>query len=155
MKKGIIAVICLMVLMVFIGGCSSVLKEPEITVQNVELVNITPTDLNMNVSLAINNSNMFGITLDTLTCNVSYQNSSAWAPLTQISMKNIQVDKGSSSLVIPVHMKNADLIKAGFSLMKDKEFTLKIEGSANPSWYGISLPVTVPFTKTIPLNKTF
>lgn len=149
-----IAISFLMVLTVFFCGCSGLYTEPEISVQNVELVDITPTDLILNVSLAINNPNMFGITLDTLTCNVSYKNSTSWAPMTQINMQNIKINAGSSSLKIPVHLKNADLIKAGFSALKDRGITLLIEGTAKPSWYGISVPVPFSYTKTIPLNQS-
>jgi LEA14-like dessication related protein len=154
MNRGIIVISCLMILTFFLCGCSSLYKEPEITVQNVELADITPTDLILNVSLAINNPNMYGITLDTLICNVSYKNSTTWAPMTQISMHNIQIISGPSSLEIPVQVKNADLIKAGFGLLKDREITLMIEGTAKPAWYGISLPVPFSFIKTIPFNQS-
>lgn len=154
MNRGILAISCLMVFLVFFCGCSFLYKEPEITVRNVELADITPTDLILNVSLAIDNPNMMGITLDTLTCNVSYKNSTSWAPMTQIRMHNIQINAGSSSLVIPVHLKNVDLIKAGFGLLKDREITLMIEGTAQPAWYGISLPVPFSYTRTIPLNRS-
>lgn len=147
MNKALLYILGILLIgFVISSGCNTLIKEPVITVKSVDLVDITPTDLTMSVTLNINNPNFMGITIDTLSCNIEYLDGNNWVPLTQIVKQNVVIKAGESSLTLPVQMKNADLIKAGFSGFKSGQITLKIAGTANVSLFGISS--TIPFSKT-------
>ncbi len=154
MNKALLSIIGILLIgFVISSGCNSLVKEPVITVKSVDLVGITPTDLTMSVTLNIDNPNFMGVTIDILSCNIEYLDGNNWVPLTQITRQNVEIKKGENTLTFTVQMKNADLIKAGFSGFKSGQISLKIEGTAQVSFFGISS--TIPFSKTeiIPIGQ--
>lgn len=98
---------------IFTCGCNTLLKEPEISVDSIDLVSVTPTDLMLNVTLKVNNPNPIGITFKKVLCNVSYQNKDGWEPLSQVEKHDMAIKKGMNYVTLPVYAKNDDLIKAG------------------------------------------
>gem|GEM_PF-482063 len=137
---------------ILLCGCSALFKEPTVTVGAIELADINATDLSLDITLNIDNPNLFGVMFKKITADVSCQNGNAWEPISHIEKEDIDIDSGSSSVVIPVSAKNADIIKAGFRLLTVGEITIQVTGVAEPSFFGISPQIPFSETRTIPLK---
>ena len=154
MKKYYSLLIFILGLFVLSSGCSAIFKEPVITVSDVGIEEISPSDLTLNVTLAIDNPNFFGITFDEIVCNVSYlKGNDEWAPLSSVNKGNVTINSGMNSVSIPVHAKNTDLIRAGIRTILSGEITVKATGYAKPSFLGFSPAIPFSETKTIPVNN--
>lgn len=137
---------------IIISGCSALVKTPEVSVQQVTLASVNLTDLSLNVTLAVNNPNSFGITLKSLSFDVYYLKDNAWVYLTHGEQAGIQIPPGTSMITIPVSIKNADLIGSLISFVSQGEITIQIRGVASPDIFGIAPSIPFTHTTTVPLR---
>ncbi|HOJ96694.1 MAG TPA: LEA type 2 family protein [Methanospirillum sp.] len=137
---------------ILLCGCSALFQEPTITVGAVELAYINATDLGLDVTLHVQNPNPFGVTFQKIIANVSYMKESNWEPLSHVESENVNIGTGESTILLPVSAKNADLIKAGFQVLIQGEITIQVEGTAQPSFFGLAPKIPFRKTKTIPIS---
>lgn len=153
MKKRYPAILLIIIICaVMLCGCSAIFKEPTVNVGGIELTSINLTEIGLDVTLNINNPNPFGVTLQKITADVSYQKGDEWKPISHIVKENVEIAPGENSVVIPVSIKNVDLIKAGFEMVMSQEITIQVSGIAEPSFFGISPKIPFTETQTIPLK---
>jgi LEA14-like dessication related protein len=146
--------IFIMGLLVFFSGCSTIFKEPVITVSDIAIEDISASDITLNVTLSIDNPNFFGVTLKEIVCNVSYlKGSDEWAPLSSVRKDNITINSGMNTVSIPVYAKNIDLVKAGIRSLLSGELTVKATGYAKPSFLGFSPAIPFSQTQTIKMEN--
>lgn len=151
-KRHITLLLGIIILAILFCGCSAIFKEPTVKVEDIELTNINATDLEMEITLLIDNPNPFGVMFEKITADVSYPKDDEWIPLSHIEKENVDIIPGKSTVVLPVSAKNMDLIKAGFTMLKAREITIKVTGVAQPSFFGITPEIPFSETKTIPLK---
>jgi len=116
-----------------VAGFIITIQMPDVKVSGVEIANITPTDLTLNITLEIHNPNFFSVPIGRIVSNVTYLHSGGWEPLSDAHMDAFEITGGDTKVTIPVHAKNANLIRAGFSLLIDREITIQVEGTIEPS----------------------
>lgn len=126
-------------------------KEPEISVEDVSLTDFSLTDLTLLVNLTVDNPNMFGITFQSITCDVMYQNNGQWEPLSYAETQDVQIEKGKNTVPVQVYAKNIDLLRVGLSILKNREITIKVDGIAKPSFFGLSPEIPFTHTESIPI----
>ncbi|MBN1167002.1 MAG: LEA type 2 family protein [Methanospirillaceae archaeon] len=127
------------------------LKEPTITVKEIALEDISLSELTLSIVLEVDNPNLFGITFSSITGSASFLHDGEYQPLSTMNSGEVTIERGINTVTIPVHAKNIDLLKAGFTLFTDREITIRIEGIASPSFFGISPEIPFSDIKTIPL----
>ncbi|ABD41271.1 hypothetical protein Mhun_1540 [Methanospirillum hungatei JF-1] len=137
---------------IFLCGCSALFQEPTVTVGSVDLAYINATDLGLDVTLDIKNPNIFGVTFQKITADVTYLKDGNWEPLSHVETGTINIGTGESTVLLPVSAKNADLIKAGFHILIQGEITIQVEGIAQPSFFGFAPEIPFSKTKTIPIS---
>ncbi len=137
---------------IVISGCSAFVKTPDVSVQQVTLASVNLTDLSLDVTLAVDNPNSFGITLKSLSFDVYYLKDNAWVYLTHGEQAGIQIPPGTSMITIPVSIKNADLIGSLISFVSQGEITIQIRGIASPDIFGIEPSIPFTHTTTVPLR---
>ncbi|PWR70796.1 hypothetical protein DLD82_14995 [Methanospirillum stamsii] len=150
MKK-ICLLIFLLISTLLLCGCTALFKEPTVDVSSVDLASINATDLCLDVTLAIDNPNPFGVLFQKINANVTYLQNGKWEPLSYIEKADVDISSGENTLLLPVSAKNADLIKAGFRFLISGEITVKVEGTAEPTFFGFSPKIPFNQTRTIQL----
>jgi len=148
----IILVPVILIAATFLCGCSALFQEPTITVGSVELAYINVTDLGLDVTLNVHNPNVFGVTFQKITANVSYLKDGTFEPLSSVETEDVVIKTGESSILLQVAAKNADLIKAGFQVMMNGEITIKVDGIAEPSFFRLAPKIPFSQTRTIPIH---
>lgn len=152
MKRNyLVILLIIMVIALFLSGCTALFREPTVQVGTIDLVDINATDLNLNVTLDIENPNPFGVMFQEITADVYYLHDDEWQILSHIEKKGIDIKSGGNTVILPVSAKNIDLIKAGFRFITSGEITVKVEGIAEPSFFGISPKIPFNQTKKIQL----
>jgi len=136
----------------FLCGCSALFQEPTITVGSVELAYINATDLGLDVTLNIHNPNAFGVMFQKITANISYLKDGTFEPLSSAMTEGVEIKPGDNSILLPVSARNADLIKAGFHILMNGEITMKVDGIAEPSFFGFAPKIPFSQTRTIPIH---
>lgn len=153
MKRNyLLLILLLFVGSVFLSGCTALFKEPTVTVEAIDIVTLNATDFCLDVTLNIYNPNPFGVTFDKLTANVSYLKGDEWELLSHVEKDGIDIKSGDNSVILQVSLKNSDLIMAGFQFILAKEIIIRIEGVAEPSFFGLSPKIPFNQTRTIPLS---
>jgi LEA14-like dessication related protein len=153
MHTPVLPFLCLLIAgALLICGCSVLVKTPEVSVQEVALSSVNLTDLSLDVTLAVNNPNSFGITLKSLSFDVYYLKDTAWVYLSHGEQAGIQIPPGMSTITIPVTIKNADLLGSLISFVSQGEITIQIRGVASPDIFGIAPSVPFTHTTTVPLR---
>lgn len=151
-RKSLSIILALLIFTLFLSGCTTLFKEPTVEVSDIELATINATDLQVNVTLDVQNPNFFGVTFQKITADVYYLHDD-YKPLSHIEKENVEISSGENLVVLPVSAKNADLIRAGFRFILSGEITIKVEGIAEPSFFGISPHIPFNETKTISLPR--
>ncbi len=146
------ALILLLLILCMSTGCSMLLKEPTITVKEIALKDISLSELTLSIVLEVDNPNLFGITFSSITGSASFLHDGEYQPLSTMKSGEVRIERGINTITIPVHAKNIDLLKAGFTMFTDREITIQIEGVASPSFFGISPQIPFSDIKTIPLS---
>ena len=143
--RHIVILVIVIAIITIVAGFILTIQMPGVQVSSIEIADLTPTDLTLNITLAINNPNFFSVTIERVASNVTYLHEGAWEPLSDAYKDSFRILGGETKVTIPVHAKNADLIRAGFSLLFNREITVRVEGTIEPS-----LPL---FTPKIPFSE--
>ena len=78
MNWHLFAVFCLIAAVVLIAGCSMLVKDPQIEVNDVAVTSVSLQEIGLNVTLNVNNPNPIGITLKSVVFDVYYQQGNDW-----------------------------------------------------------------------------
>ena len=132
------------------SGCSMLLKEPDISVMGVSPKSAGLSELVLDVTLDVYNPNAMGITLKTLSFDVSYQKGSEWVFLSHGEQSSIGIKPGHNEVTIPVTVQNSALLGSLFDLVTTGAVTLRIEGYAAPD-FRLFAP-NVPFSRTVTIS---
>ncbi|WP_321504475.1 LEA type 2 family protein [uncultured Methanoregula sp.] len=132
--------------------CGLFIKDPEIKVKNIALMSLSLSSLSLDVTLAVTNPNLIGITIKTLNFNVFYQDGENWTYLTCGSQKDIAISKGSCEITIPVTVDNMKLMSAIVFIVAKGTITLRIKGVAVLSLLGFSPKIPFMHVTTVPLK---
>lgn len=143
--RQIAILVAIIAVVAIIAGFILTIQKPDVRVSTVEIAELTPTDLTLNLTLTLHNPNFFSVPINRIASNVTYLHNGAWEPLSYMEKDGFDVTSGDTTVIIPVHAKNADLIRAGFSLLIHGEITVQVEGTIEPS--------LLIFTPTIPFSE--
>jgi LEA14-like dessication related protein len=138
---------CLIVAVVFITGCSSLIKDPEIHVKDVAIQSATLQEIKLNVTLNVNNPNPVGIAIKSVIFDVFYQQGSNWVAVGHGEGGGYDIKPGMNEISVPVTLKSSELLGAGIGALSTGEITLQIRGTAVPDLFGLN--PKIPFTETI------
>ena len=138
-------------------GCANAIKKPTVEVIGVEIVDITLTTIELNLTLTVDNPNPFGATLNRIEYEVEYQAGDEWRPLgAGVREEPIGIRaNGSSTFEVPATVTSAELVRALFILLGPGggELPVKISGEA---WLDVELTsVRIPFETTQTISVTF
>jgi LEA14-like dessication related protein len=136
---------------IMIAGCSAQPKSPEISVQGVTLKSLSFGGLSLDVTLQVTNPNPFGLTLDSLTFDVYYQDGSDWVYLSHGEKKGITVNPGENEITVPVTVDNAELLRSLAGFITSGEVTVQVRGTASVDLHGLIVPI--PFTHTSTVKR--
>lgn len=154
MKSEYISILFIITLvLVMLCGCSTIYREPVVTVEDITIANLTPSEVQLDVTLNILNPNPFGIHIKMITCNVSYLKDNIQKPLTMLKKEDITIEKGMNTIILPVKIQNVNLIKAGLNLLVSREITINVSGVVSPSIWGFSPDIPFNQTKKIYLDQ--
>jgi len=142
----------LVVFGLFVSGCSSSARMPEVKVEGATITSFSLTDLTLDVILSVDNPNPFGITLKSLSFDVYYKDGDEWKYLSHGEQTGITINPGKTMVSVPVTVKNTDLLGAILSLANTREIPLQIRGVVVPDLPG-GLSPEIPFTRTVSLTR--
>jgi LEA14-like dessication related protein len=134
------------------AGCSTLIKQPEINVTNVEVQSGTLQEIVLNVTLSVNNPNPIGITLKSVVFDVYYQKGNDWVSIGHGEGGGYDIKPGVNELSIPVTIKTSNLLGAGIGALMNGEITLQIRGTAVPDLFGLNPKIPFSQTTTIPVK---
>ncbi len=136
MKPGInyCFIVCLLALfsgIILTCGCMEPpVKEPTVTVQDIELTDVSLRAITLNTTVVIHNPNAVGATLNRVAFDVWYldngENYLGHGERTKINVK----ENGNTTVTIPVTIQNAPALSAFASLVQKGSLTVRVNGSA-------------------------
>jgi len=137
---------------VLLSGCGMLIKDPEISVRNIELTSLSLDSFSLDVTFCVENKNPLGITLKNLSFEISYQQNDAWVHLSHGEKSGVPVKPGRNEIIIPVMVKNSGLINVLLGMVMNGSITLRVDGITSPDL--LVLAPKIPFTRvmTIPLT---
>ena len=145
----------LLLLVVFgllVSGCSSSPRIPEVKVEGATITSFSLTDLTLEVILSVDNPNPVGITLESLSFDVYYEDRDEWKYLSHGEQTGITISPGKNIVGVPVTIKNTDLLQSILSFANSREIPLQIRGVVVPDLPGGFSP-EIPFTRTVSLTR--
>jgi LEA14-like dessication related protein len=137
----------LIIAVIFISGCSTLIKNPEISVKDVTIQSATLQEIRLNVTLNVNNPNPVGIAIKSVIFDVYYQQGSDWVAVGHGEGGGYDIKPGMNEISVPVTVKSSELLGAGLGALSKGEITLQIRGTAVPDLFGLN--PKIPFTETI------
>ena len=128
------------------------IKEPVISVKDVSLCTFSLQSLALDVIVSVENPNLFGITLTSISFDLFYRRQNEWVFLCHGEKTGFKITSGTNDVPMPVTVKNTALLAALAGMILYGEITVRITGVAMPKLF-VYAP-TVPFTRemTIPLE---
>jgi LEA14-like dessication related protein len=132
-----------------ISWCGALLKRPEVSVRGIALSSLSLSELALDVRFLVNNPNSFKIPLKSLSFDVFYEDGSNLVPLSHGEKSGIRIEPGGNEIIVPVTIKNAELLRSLAGLITRGEVTLRIGGTASPDFYGIAPDVPFTYVTTI------
>ncbi len=132
--------------------CIMLLKEPIIAVNNVALRSFSLQNLTLDVTLNVDNPNPVGISLNSLSFDLFYQDRNEWVYLSHGERARFKINTRSNRVTMPVTVSNAALLTALVGMVAKGEITIRVTGVAVPDF--VLFAPKVPFSKemTIPLK---
>jgi LEA14-like dessication related protein len=129
-----------------LGGCSTPLKEPTVTVTDLSMEEISLTSLTVLARVQVINPNPVGITIANLSFDLFYETKDGENYLGHGGRENLVIPKDStSSFDIPVKIGSLQALQALGVALEDRSITLVMRGTA-----AVDLKVTtvkIPFEK--------
>lgn len=132
MQKSLFStLILLFALLVFFAGCTEPpVKEPVVTVQDIELADVSLRTLTVNTTVLIHNPNPFGATLNRVAFDVYYlDDGENYLGHGEKSGFDIR-ENGNTTVTIPVSIGTVPAMNAMASLVSKGSITLNVNGSA-------------------------
>lgn len=145
--------LCLMVTCaVLVSGCGMLIQEPTIEVEHIALESFDLSQIDVLVTLGIDNPNPVGITLKSITFDVYYPVGNEWVFISHGESGNVEIRPGMNAVTIPMTIPTSALPGAFLGVLTTGEMTLLIQGTVSPDFFGIS--PEIPFSKvtTIPFT---
>ncbi|MDI6719042.1 MAG: LEA type 2 family protein [Methanomicrobiales archaeon] len=135
-----------------VAGClTSFYEEPAVTVEGLEIVDITPGSPGLLLHLNISNPNPLGATLDRVSFDLYLIEDGRRVFLGHGERGGFEIPpRGSTAVAVPVTLDNRSLIQALLLALRAGTVTIAVEGSAT-----LDLGVTafeVPFNQTTELH---
>jgi len=136
----------------FYTWCEMLIKEPVIAIKDVSLCTFSLQSLALDVIVSVENPNLFGITLTSISFDIFYRRQNEWVFLCHGEKTGFKITSGTHDVPMPVTVKNTALLAALAGMVLHGEITVRITGVAKPSL--LLYTPTVPFTRemTIPLE---
>jgi LEA14-like dessication related protein len=135
-----------------IAGCSSLVKEPQIDVKDVAVTSYSPQEINLNVTLNVDNPNPVGVAIKSVVFDLYYQQGSDWIAVGHGEGGGYDIKPGMNEISVPVTVKSSELLSAGINALTKGEITVQIRGTAVPDLFGLNPKIPFSQTKTIPVK---
>jgi len=146
-------VLCILVVAgVLATGCSSVMKEPQVSVTDVSLSSVSLSRIVIEVTFSIDNPNAVGVTLDSLTFDIHTKHQDDWLYLAHGEQAGLEIEPGKNVVTIPVVVDNSELIASVARSLVTGEITLQVKGIASADVLSFNWDIPFAYTRTIPLN---
>jgi LEA14-like dessication related protein len=151
--QGYLALLCLLIVAaLFFSGCGMLIKDPDVEVKNVALVSVDLSNVDLLVTLSIDNPNPVGITIKSISFDVYYQKGDEWVFISHGERGSFEIKPGMNEVAVPVSIKTSAIPGAVVGALARGEITLQIKGTASPDFFGISPQVPFSTVTTIPLK---
>ena len=137
---------------VLISGCSMLFKDPEIAIKNITIRAISLQEIGLDVTLEVNNPNIFGVKLKSIVFDVYYQRGDDWIYVSHGEGGGYDIRPGMNEVTVPVAIKSSALPGAGISALLNGAITLQVRGTAAPDFFGFTPPVPFNYTTTVPVK---
>ncbi len=142
----------LIVAVALIAGCSSLVKEPKIDVKDVGVTSASLQEINLNVTLNVDNPNPVGVAIKSVVFDVFYQQGNDWIAIGHGEGGGYDIKPGMNEISVPVTVKSSELLSAGIGALTKGEITVQIRGTAVPDLFGLNPKIPFSQTKTIPVK---
>ena len=142
----------LIVAVALIAGCSSLVKEPQIDVKDVAVASASLQEINLNVTLNVDNPNPVGVAIKSVVFDVFYQQGNDWIAIGHGEGGGYDIKPGMNEISVPVTIKSSELLSAGIGALTKGEITVQIRGTAVPDLFGLNPKIPFSQTKTIPVK---
>jgi LEA14-like dessication related protein len=146
------AVFGIIAAVILIAGCSMLVKDPQIDVNDVAVTSVSLQEVGLNVTLNVNNPNPMGITLKSVVFDVYYQQGNDWVAVGHGEGGGYQIKPGMNLVLVPVTLKTSELLGAGIGALMKGEITLQIRGTAVPDLFGLNPKIPFAHTTTVPVK---
>lgn len=151
---GYMALLCLlMVIALLCSGCGLLIKDPKIEVKDVALEALNLSNIDLLVTLSIDNPNLIGINLNAINFDINYQQGDKWVFISHGERGGFNIKPGMNEVTVPVSIKTSAIPGAIVGALVKGEITLQITGTASPDFFGISPQIPFSTTTTIPLKQ--
>ena len=142
----------LIVAVALIAGCSSLVKEPQIDVKDVAVTSASLQEINLNVTLNVDNPNPVGVAIKSVVFDLFYQQGNDWIAIGHGEGGGYDIKPGMNEISVPVTVKSSELLSAGIGALSKGEITVQIRGTAVPDLFGLNPKIPFSQTKTIPVK---
>lgn len=142
----------LMTALLFFSGCGLLIKDPKIDVKNVALESLDLSNVNLLVTLSIDNPNPIGLDLNSINFDVNYQQRDTWVFISHGQRGSFTIKPGVNEVTVPVSIKTSAIPGAIVGALAQGEIILQINGTASPNFFGISPQIPFSTITTIPLK---
>lgn len=132
MKTHVLSTILILVtIFLFVSGCMEPpIKEPTVSVRDIELTDVSLSTMTVNTTVIISNPNPVGAKLNSVVFDVYYFDDTR-NYLGHGEQSNIDVlSNGNTTVTIPVVIGNIQALKALGSLVRRGSITVSVNGSA-------------------------
>lgn len=153
MNWHIFAIFILIAALTLITGCSMLIKEPQIDVKDTAITSADLQEIELNVTLNVNNPNPIGITIKSVVFDVYYQQGSDWIAVGHGEGGGYAIKPGMNEITVPVTLKSSALLGAGIGALMKGEITVQIRGTAVPDLLGLNPQIPFTHTKTVPVKR--
>jgi len=123
------------------------IKDPRISVKDAAVRSFSLKNLNLEVTLLVENINPVGITMKTITFDLFYQTGTEWTYLSHGERDRFKIKSGSNEVIIPITINNAALLCALKNMVMKGSINLQIKGTASPDF--LLFAPKIPFTQVI------
>ncbi len=143
------AVILLTAVLLCSAGCTAPpLREPTITVDEIEIENVTWESTALTLRLTVDNPNPVGATLTRVSFDVYFLENSQAVYLAHGEREGVVIGPGGETPVsIPVTVDNPPLVRVFLRVLQGGAIMLRVNGSGTLD-YGIAT-FEVPFNRTV------
>ena len=146
-------VLCIIVVAgVLATGCSSVMKEPQVSVTDVSLSSVSLSTIVIEVTFSIDNPNAVGVTLDSLTFDIHTKHQDDWLYLAHGEQTGLEIEPGKNVVTIPVVVDTQQMLASMARTLASGEITLQVKGIASADVFSFNWDIPFIHTRTIPLN---